>query len=98
MFFYLIVPQLIIASGGYYGFHFVMPPPLPQCVERFHRYCSNEKNIMASLLRFAGCIHNHKILPWEYFWPHFEKQDGRHGGGFQLSARTFGGLLEQRVL
>ena len=112
-------------SGGYYGFHFVTP----QCVERFHRYCSNEKNIIASLVKFAGYIHNHKMLPgnifglilknkmaatgifstfskdfwwpsrangiigryqihrvcsslqnldWEYFWPHFEKQDGRH--------------------
>ena len=34
----------------------------PQCVERFHRYRSNEKNIIASLLKFAGYIHNHKIL------------------------------------
>ena len=101
-----------------------MPLP-PQCVERFHRYRSNEKSIIASLLKFAGYIHNHKILPenifgrilknkmavrdvystlskdfcwpsrakgiigrdsdsqdinldWEYFWHHFEKQDGRH--------------------
>ena len=102
------------------------------CVERFHRYCSNEKSIIASLLRFAGYIHNHKILPgnifglilknkmaardvystlskdfcWpsrakgiigrdlkfagciphykilEYFWAHFEKQDGRYGRFF----------------
>ena len=28
-----------IASGGYYGFDFVTPPP--QCVERFHYYPSN---------------------------------------------------------
>ena len=55
-----------IASGGYYGFRFVMPP-LPQCVERFHCYRSNEKNIIASLLKFAGYIHNHKILPGNIF-------------------------------
>ena len=54
-----------IASGGYYGFRFVMPPP--QCVERFPRYHSNEKNIIASLLKFAGYIHNHKILPANIF-------------------------------
>ena len=66
-----------IASGGYYGFDFVTPPP--QCVERFHRYRSNEKNIIASLLKFAGYIHSHKILPGNIFGPHFEKQDGRHG-------------------
>ena len=29
-----------IASEGYYGFRFVTPT---QCVERFHRYGSNEK-------------------------------------------------------
>ena len=53
-----------IASGGYYGFRFVTPP---QCVERFHRYRSNEKNIIASLLKFAGYIHNHKISPGNIF-------------------------------
>ena len=37
-----------------------MPPP--QCVERFHCCHSNEKSIIASLLKFAGYIHNHKIL------------------------------------
>ena len=57
-----------IASGGYYGFRFVMPPPLtPQCVERFHCYRSNKKSIIASLLKFAGYIHNHKILPGNNF-------------------------------
>ena len=40
-----------IASGGYYGFCFVKPPG---CVERFHHYRSNKKNIIASLLKFAG--------------------------------------------
>ena len=54
-----------IASGGYYGFRFVTPPP--QCVKRFHRYRSNKKNIVASLLKFAGYIHNHKILPGNIF-------------------------------
>ena len=54
-----------IVSGSYYGFRFVTPPP--QCVDRFHRYCSNETNIIASLLKFAGYIHNHKILPGNIF-------------------------------
>ena len=34
---------------------------------RFHRYRSNEKHIIASLLKFAGYIHNHKILPGNIF-------------------------------
>ena len=38
-----------------------MPPPPPQCIERFHGYHSNKKNI-ASLLKFARYIHDHKIL------------------------------------
>ena len=40
---------------------------------------------------------NFKNLAFEYFWPHFEKQDGRHRN-FQLSARNFVGPLEQRAL
>ena len=57
-----------IASGGYYGFRIVTPtPPPPQCVERFHHYRSNEKSIIASLLKFAGYIHNHKILRGNIF-------------------------------
>ena len=69
-----------IASGEYYGFRFVTPPPPPQCVERFQRYRSNEKNIIASLLKFAGYIHNHKILPGNIFGLILKKkkQDGRH--------------------
>ena len=38
-----------------------------QCVERFHLDRSNKKNIIASLLKFAGYIHNHKILPGNIF-------------------------------
>ena len=37
-------------------------------------------------------------LAWEYFWPHVEKQDCCHRRFFRLSARTFAGPLEQRVL
>ena len=37
-----------------------------------------KKNIIASFLKFAVYINNHKMLSGEYFWPHFEKQDGRH--------------------
>ena len=54
-----------IASGGYYGFCFVTLPS--QCVERFHCCCSNEKNIIARLVKFVGYIHNHKILPGNSF-------------------------------
>ena len=56
-----------IACGGYYGLCFVTPALPPQCVERFHHYRSNEKKIIASLLKFAGYIHNHKILPGNIF-------------------------------
>ena len=55
-----------IAFGGYYGFDFVTPTP-PQCVERFQCYRCNEKNIIASLLKFPGYIHNHNILPGNIF-------------------------------
>ena len=50
-----------------YGFRFVTPTPPPQRVERFHRYRSNEKSIIASFLKFAGYIHNHKFLPGNIF-------------------------------
>ena len=65
---YVMVAHCIhrIASGGYYGFRFITLPP-PQCVERFHRYRSNGKNIIANLLKFAGYIHNHAILPGNIF-------------------------------
>ena len=56
-----------IASSGYYRFRFVTPTPPPQCVERFHCYRSNEKSIIASLLKFTGYIHYHKILPGNIF-------------------------------
>ena len=36
-------------------------PLTAQCVERFHHYRSNEKNIIASLLKFAESIHNYKV-------------------------------------
>ena len=88
-----------IASGGYHGFHLVMPPLWwrPQCVERFHRYRSNEKNIIASLLKFAGYIHNHKLLPGNIFGL-ILKNKMAATGVLQLSARTFVCPLEQRVL
>ena len=84
-----------IASGGHYGFRFVTPPP--QCVERFHRYRSNEKNVIASLLKFAGYIHNHKILPRNIFGL-ILKNKMATPGVFRLSSRTSGGTLEQSML
>ena len=74
------------ASGGYYGFCFVMS--LPQCVERFHRYPSNEKNIIASLLKFAGYIHNHKILPGNIFGLILKNKMAAMGG-FLTSSKDF---------
>ena len=58
-------PNICIHRMLYYEFRFVTPPP--QCVERFHHYRSNKKNIKASLLKFAGYIHNLKILPGNIF-------------------------------
>ena len=45
------------------------PPPPPQSVERFHcyGYRSNQKSVIASLLKCAGYMHNHKILPGNIF-------------------------------
>ena len=63
---YYLMP-VIVLSVGYYGYRFVTPLPPSQCVERFHRSHSNKENIMASLLKFAGHIHNHKILPGNIF-------------------------------
>ena len=85
-----------IASGGYYGFHFVTLPP--QCVERFHHYHSKEKNIIASLLKFAGYIHNYKILPGNIFGLILKNKMATTSVFFLLSARTFVGPLEQRLL
>ena len=55
------------------------------------------KNFLASFHKFAGYIHNHKILPRNIFglilktrWP--------PRVFFRLSARTFVGPLERRVL
>ena len=89
-----------IASGGYYGFHFVTPPqPLRQCVERFHHYHSYKKNIIASLLKFAGYLHNHKIWGRNIFGLILKNKMATTGVFFfLLSARTFVGPLEQRVL
>ena len=58
-------PNICIHRMLYYGFCFVTPPP--QCVERFHLYRSNKKNIKASLLKFVQYIHNHKILTGNIF-------------------------------
>ena len=38
---------------------------------------SRAKGIMGRDLKFEG-----SNLDWECFWPHFEKQDGRHGHFF----------------
>ena len=38
---------------------------------------SRAKGIIGRDLKFAGYVPHYKILR-EYFWPHFENQDGRH--------------------
>ena len=73
----------MVSTGGYYGFRFVMPPL--QCVYRFHRYCSNEKNVIASLLKFAGYIDNHKILPRNIFGLILENKMAATGVFFSFS-------------
>ena len=76
-----------------------MPTPLPppQCVERFHRYHSNKKNIIASLLKFAGYIHNHKILPGNIFGLILKNKMAARDVYATLN-KDFVGPLEQRVL
>ena len=46
-----------------------MPTPWPplQCVEIFHHCCSNEKNIIARLLKFAGYIYHQKSFSRDIF-------------------------------
>ena len=57
----------------------------------------NEKNIIATLLKFTEYIHNHKILPGNIF-DIILKSKMAAIGIFRLSERTFVGPLEQRVL
>ena len=85
-----MVPYCIhrIASGGYYGFRFVTPMPPPPSAEKFHRYRSNEKNIIASLLKFARYIHNHKILPGNIFGL-ILKNKMAATGGFSTFSKDF---------
>ena len=60
-------------------------PPRPQCIQRFHCYHSNEKNIIARLLKFAGYIHNHKILPENIFGPILKNKMAATGVFFTFS-------------
>ena len=75
-----------IASGGYYGFRFVTPPP--QCVKIIHHYRSEEKNIIASLLKYAGYIHSHKILSGNIFG-HILKNKMAATGVFSTFSKDF---------
>ena len=70
----------------------------PQCVERFHRYRSSEKNIITSLLKFAGYIHNHTILPGNIFGLILENKMAAMDVFFSTFCKDFVGSLEQRVL
>ena len=49
-------------------------------VYRFSRYPSRGPGVVGGVFKFAGYIHH---LVSQYFWPHFEKQDGRHGQFFE---------------
>ena len=39
---------------------------------------SRAKGIIGRDLKFAGYVPHYKMLTGNIFWPHFEKQDGRH--------------------
>ena len=60
-----------IASGGYYRLH--MSTLLPQCVEIFSLPLYRGQGIIGRLrlLKFAGYIHNHKILVYIIFLASF---------------------------
>ena len=51
-----------------------------------------KKNVIASLLKFAGYIYNHKILPGNIFGL-ILKNKMAITGIFRLSARTFAGYV-----
>ena len=59
-------------------------------------YRSNEKNIIASL-KFAGYIHNHKILPGNTFGLILKKKMAATGV-YSTFSKEFVGHLEQRVI
>ena len=61
---------------------------------------SRGQGIIGRFLKFAGCIHNHKILRVNIFGLILKnKMATTVGTGvFRLSARSFVGPLEQRVL
>ena len=65
------VNSVIVSTGCYDIYLWISlcyAATMSQCVERLHHYRSNEKtNIIASLLKFAGYIHNHKVLPGNIF-------------------------------
>ena len=85
---------LIVASGGYYGLCTSTPP---QCVEIFSLTLYRGQGIVGRLFKFAGYIHNHKILPGNIFSLILENKIAATGV-FQFSERSFVGPLEQRVL
>ena len=63
------------------AFHFVMLMPSPrQCVKVLHHCCSKEKKIFYLDFPNLQDIFITINLACEYFWAHFEKKDGRHGG------------------
>ena len=77
-----------IASCGYYGL----------CItQRFSRYPSRGQGIIGRLLKFSIYIHNYKILPGNIFGL-ISKSKMAAMGIFRLSARSFVGPLEQRVV
>ena len=81
----------------YYGFCFVTPPS--QCVEISHHYRSNKKNIIASLLKFAGYIYYHKILPGNILGLILKNKMAAMGIFFYFQqGLLIAGPLEQKVL
>ena len=65
------------------------------CFSTFSKeFCwpSRAKGIIGRDLKLTGYIHRYKIMT-EYFWPHFEKQDGRQGCFFPVMKSAYISLI-----
>ena len=83
-----------ITSVGYYGLrNEYAAAPVAMCRD----FLVRGQGIIGRLLKFSGYIQNHKILPGNNFGLILENKMAATGV-FQLSARSFVGPLEQRLL
>ena len=49
------------------------------CSHKFSRHPSRGKGIVGRVFKICRIYSSVQNLAWEYFWPHFEKQDSHHG-------------------